>query len=231
MAFFGGEQCVYFFQAGSCDILIGVFHRHVFVVCFRLSLRFPSWNQFHSILQQHPLHDQAECHSGEWFVALKLCKHSPHYCTCTSQFIIFALRKSLWAWKACSGSPGRRSWRWCRWQQQQRLLSHSVLLTDMETVRSVRKHCWTPGSSRNSYKYFRKQHFPWFILPKCICECDWFVLKVVVVCTDFGDGSNCSLSAFLLENCLPPSGVDHIPVFPNSTHTDSHTWLLPVYLE
>lgn len=55
---------------------------------------FISWNQFHSVLQQHPLQDQAECHSGEWFVLLRASAHAfPVYCTYTCQFIIFALGK------------------------------------------------------------------------------------------------------------------------------------------
>lgn len=57
----------------------------------------------------------------------------PSYCTCTAQFIIFALGKSLLAWKTCIGSQGRAGWHWCRWQQQS--LSHSVVLTVVEIVR------------------------------------------------------------------------------------------------
>lgn len=34
------------------------------------------------------------------------------------RFIIFALGKSLLAWKACIGSHGRAGWHWCGWQQQ-----------------------------------------------------------------------------------------------------------------
>lgn len=59
----------------------------------------------------------------------------PAYCTYTPQFIIFALGKSLLAWKACIGSHGRSGWHWCRWQQQS--LSHSAVLTDVEISKDL----------------------------------------------------------------------------------------------
>lgn len=78
---------------------------------------------------------------------------------------------------------------WVSWERKLALMQMTAaaapftLLTDMEIVRCVRKHRWTPGSSRTGYKYFRRQHLPRFILPKVICECDWLVLKVLVVDT------------------------------------------------
>lgn len=94
---------------------------------------FISWNQFHSVLQQHPLQDQAECHFGEWFVLLRARTHFP--CTVPTLVSLSYLpsEKSLLAWKACIGSHGEASCHWCRWQQQS--FSHSVLLTDLEIVR------------------------------------------------------------------------------------------------
>lgn len=67
-------------------------------------------------------------------ICLARCAQAfPAYCTYAPQFIMFALGKSLLAWKACIGSHGRAGWHWCGWQEQP--LWHSVVLTDVEIVR------------------------------------------------------------------------------------------------
>lgn len=59
----------------------------------------------------------------------------PAYCTYTAQFIIFALGKSLLAWKACASSPGRASWHWCRRQAAAVSFTLAHTLTDVEVAR------------------------------------------------------------------------------------------------
>lgn len=119
------------------------------------------------------------------------CVHfPPAYCTGMPQFIIFALWKSLLAWKACSVSPGSTYCYWCRWQQW--LLSHSAPLTDMKIVRICQEAL--QSSSRSRYKYFRWQHPQLFSSSQSYLRV-WLTCFEDGCCFDrFGDDSDWFLS-------------------------------------
>lgn len=112
---------------------------------------FTMWNQFHSVLEQHP--PARSVWMSFWGTicltqsaqACILYLHSVVYHICPQK-----ISNSV---KARTGSHGRAGCHWCTWQQQS--LSHFVVLTDVKTER-ICHDAQTNSQLELRYKYFKK---------------------------------------------------------------------------